>query len=87
MKEVDNIGIKLWYIDKSLKNGVVDVRREGDRSILVKLGFRDMVLNVISAYVPQLDDSFDDTNTHFVRTTQESDIKETMKRMEGGLRR
>ena len=49
-KEVDNTGFKLWYtgtvanrngvgvlIDKSLKNGVVGVRRQGDRIILVKL--------------------------------------------------
>lgn len=63
---------------------MVDVRRQGDRIILVKLGFGDMVLNVISAYAPQLDDSFDDTNTRFVRRIQESDIKETLKRMEGG---
>ena len=47
---MDNIGFKLWYtgivanrngvgffIDKSLKNGVVGVRRQGDRIILVKL--------------------------------------------------
>ena len=50
MKEVENIGFKLWYsgavankngvgilIDKSLKDGVVDVKRQGDRIILVKL--------------------------------------------------
>ena len=49
-EEVDNTGFKLWYtetvanrngigvlIDKSLKNGVVGVRRQGDRIILVKL--------------------------------------------------
>ena len=66
-KEVDNTGFKLWYtgttasrngvgvlIDKSLKNGVVDVRRQGDRIILVKLVIGDMVLNVISAYAPQV---------------------------------
>ena len=57
--------LKLWYtgttsnkngvgvlIDKSLKYGVVEVRRQGDRIILVKLVISDMVLNVISAYVP-----------------------------------
>ena len=62
-KEVDNTGFKLWYtgtvvnrngvgvlIDKSLKNGVVGVRRQGDRIILVKLVVGDMVLNVISMY-------------------------------------
>ena len=57
---------KLWYtgtvanrnrvgvlIDKSLKNGVMGVRRQGDRIILVKLVIGDMVLNVISAYAPK----------------------------------
>ena len=54
---MDNTGFKLWYtgtvanrngvgvlIDKSLKNGVVGVRRQGDRIILVKLVIGDMVL-------------------------------------------
>ena len=41
-------------IDKSLKNGVVDVRRQGDRIILVKLVMGDLVLNVISTYAPQV---------------------------------
>ena len=40
-------------IDKSLKDGVVEVRRQGDRIILVKLVVSDMVLNVISAYTPK----------------------------------
>ena len=39
-------------IDKSLKDDVVDVRRRGDRIILVKLVVVDLVLNVISAYAP-----------------------------------
>ena len=65
-KEVDNTGFKLWstgttanrngvgvLIDKSLKNDVVDVRRRGDRIILVKLVVGDLVLNVISAYAPK----------------------------------
>jgi hypothetical protein len=47
---VENTGFKLWYsgtvankigvgilIDKSLKDGVVDVKRQRDRIILVKL--------------------------------------------------
>ena len=64
---MDNTGFKLWYtgtvtnrnvvgvlIDKSLKNSVVGVRRQGDRIILVKLIIGDMVLNVISAYAPQV---------------------------------
>ena len=41
-------------IDKSLKDGVVGVRRKGDRIILVKLVISNMVLNVISAYAPQV---------------------------------
>ena len=66
-KEMDNTGFKIWYtgtvanrngvgvlIDKSLKNSVVGVRRQGDRIILVKLVVGDMVLNVISAYAPQV---------------------------------
>ena len=67
-KEVDNTGFKLWYIgttsnknrvgvlidkNKILKDGAVEVRRQGDRIILVKLVIRDMVLNVISAYAPK----------------------------------
>jgi hypothetical protein len=41
-------------IDKSLKDGVVDVKRLGDRIILVKLVIGYLVLNVISAYAPQV---------------------------------
>ena len=63
---MDNTGFKLWYtgivanrnggvlINKSLKNGVVGVRRQGDRIILVKLVVGDMVLNVISVYASQI---------------------------------
>jgi exonuclease III len=64
---VEGTGFKLWYtgtatnkngvgvlIDKSLKDGVVDVKRVGDRIILVKLVIGDLVLNVISAYAPQV---------------------------------
>src|SRR6185437_12723765 len=66
-KEVEDTGFKLWYtrttanrngvgvlIDKSLKDDVVDVRRRGDMIILVKLVVGDLVLNVISAYAPQV---------------------------------
>jgi exonuclease III len=66
-KDVENTGFKLWYtgkelsingvgilIDKSLKNGVVAVRRQGDKIIMIKLVFGDLVLNVISAYAPQV---------------------------------
>jgi hypothetical protein len=41
-------------IDKSLKDGVVDVRRQGDRIILVYLVVEDVTLNVISAYAQQV---------------------------------
>jgi exonuclease III len=60
-KEVENTDFKLWYtgkersrnsvgilIDKSLKNEVVAVRSQGDRIIMIKLIFGDLVLNVIS---------------------------------------
>jgi hypothetical protein len=66
-KEVEGSGFKLWYtgttsgrngigilIDKSLKDGVVDVRRQGDRIILVRLVIGDLVLNVISGYAFQV---------------------------------
>jgi exonuclease III len=64
---VENTGFKLWYtgkeqsrngidilIDKSLKNEVVAVRRQGDMIIMIKLIFEDLVLNIISAYAPQV---------------------------------
>jgi exonuclease III len=64
---VENTYFKLWYtgkersrndvailIDKSLKNEVVAVRRQGDMIIMIKLIFGDLVLNVISAYAPQV---------------------------------
>jgi hypothetical protein len=56
-KKVDSPGFKFWYtrttvnrnrvgilIYKSLKNGVVDVIRQGNRIILVKLVVDDLVL-------------------------------------------
>jgi hypothetical protein len=62
---VENTGFKLWYtgtmtnkngvdivLDKSLKDEVVDIKRQGDMIILVKLIVGDLVLNVISAYAP-----------------------------------
>ena len=67
MKEVEGTGFKLWYmgetsgrngvgilIDKSLKDGVVDVRRRGDRIILVRIVVGDLAVNVISAYAPHV---------------------------------
>jgi exonuclease III len=66
-REVENTDFKLGYsgstvtrngvgvlIDKSLKDGVVDVRRKGDRIIIVKLVHGNLVLNVVSAYAPQV---------------------------------
>jgi hypothetical protein len=41
-------------IDKIPKNGVVYVQRQGDRIILVKLVVGNLVINVISAYAPQV---------------------------------
>jgi hypothetical protein len=62
---VKDTSFKLWYkgttstknglgivLDKSLKDGVVDIKRQGDGIILVKLFVRDLVFNVISAYAP-----------------------------------
>jgi hypothetical protein len=66
-KEVEDTTIKLWYtnttstnndvgivLDKSLKDGVVDIKRQGDMIILVKLLVGDLAFNVISAYTPQI---------------------------------
>jgi hypothetical protein len=65
--EVEDTGFKLWYtgntstkngvtivLDKSLEDGVVDIKCQGDRIILVKLLIGDLVFNVISAYAPQI---------------------------------
>jgi hypothetical protein len=67
VKEVEDTGFKLWYtgntstnngvdivLDKSLKDGVVDIKRQGDKIILVKLLVGYLVFNVISAYAPQI---------------------------------
>jgi hypothetical protein len=64
---VEDTGFKFWYtgntstkngvgivLDKSLKDGVVDIKRQGDRIILVKLLVGDLIFNVISAYAPQI---------------------------------
>jgi hypothetical protein len=58
---VKDTGFKLWYtentstkngvgivLDKSLKDGVVDIKRQGDRIILVKLLIENLVFNVIN---------------------------------------
>jgi hypothetical protein len=41
-------------LDKSIKDGVVDIKRQGDMIILVKLLIGDLIFNVISAYAPQI---------------------------------
>jgi hypothetical protein len=41
-------------INKSLKYRLVDITRHGDRIILIRLVVEDLVLNVISAYAPQV---------------------------------
>jgi hypothetical protein len=64
---VEDTGFKLWYtgntstkndvcivLDKSLKDGVVDIKRQEDKIILVKLFVGDLIFNVISAYAPQI---------------------------------
>jgi hypothetical protein len=66
-KEVEDTSFKVWYIgtgstkngvgivlDKSLKDGVVDIKCQGDIIILVKLLVGDLVFNFISAYAPQI---------------------------------
>ncbi|KAH1214992.1 Craniofacial development protein 2 [Glycine max] len=66
-KELDNSGFKLWYtgkirsrngvgiiVDKEWKNDVVDVRRVGDRIIVLKLVVGHDTFNVISGYAPQV---------------------------------
>ena len=47
-------GVGIW-IDRSLKDGVVEVRRQGDRIILIRSVVGDSILNVISVYAPQVD--------------------------------
>jgi hypothetical protein len=42
-------------LDKSLKDAVVDIKRQRDMIILVKLFVGDLDFNVISVYVPQID--------------------------------
>jgi hypothetical protein len=37
-------------LDKSLKDGVVDIKRQEDMIILVNLLVKDLVFNVIRAY-------------------------------------
>ena len=64
-KEVEDTGFKLWYtgmaanrngvgilVNKSLKYGVVDVKRHGDRIILVQMVVGDLV-SMLSARMPR----------------------------------
>jgi exonuclease III len=59
-KEVEGTGFKLWYtgntstkngvgivLDKSLKDGVVDIKRQGDMIILLKLLVGNLVLMLL----------------------------------------
>jgi hypothetical protein len=48
------ISIYLILNTKRLKNEVVAFRRQGDMIIMIKLIFGDLILNVISAYAPQV---------------------------------
>ena len=52
--EVNNkngVGI---IVDKDLKEKVVDVKRIGDRIIAIKLVLEKEIINIISAYAPQI---------------------------------
>jgi exonuclease III len=60
VKEVEDTGFKFWYtgttankngvvivLDKSLKDEVVDIKRQGDKIILVKLFVEDLILMLL----------------------------------------
>ena len=64
-KDID--GFKLWYtreannkngiriiVDKDLKEEVIDVKRICDRIIVIKLVLEKEIINIISAYAPQI---------------------------------
>ncbi|KAI8564245.1 hypothetical protein RHMOL_Rhmol03G0166900 [Rhododendron molle] len=66
-REIDDTGFKLYctgkdryrngvgiVVDKHLKDSVVTVTRKGDRIILVKLVIGGSIVNIISAYAPQV---------------------------------
>ncbi|KAM1110894.1 hypothetical protein ACFX19_010231 [Malus domestica] len=66
-KDLENSGFKLWYsgtnrtrngvgiiVDKILTQDVVDVKRVGDRIMAIKIVIRQELINVISAYAPQV---------------------------------
>jgi hypothetical protein len=47
----NDVGIML---NKSLKDGVLDIKRQWDKIILVKLFVGDLIFNIISAYASQI---------------------------------
>ena len=66
-KEIERTGYKLWYtglnrsrngvgivVSKDLKEDIVSVQRCGDRIIAIKLVLGEEIVNVISAYAPQV---------------------------------
>ena len=66
-KDLENLGFKLWYsgtnrmrngvgiiVDKTLTQDVVDVKRVGDRIMAIKIAIGQELINVISAYAPQV---------------------------------
>jgi hypothetical protein len=66
-KKVKETGFNIWYIDttstkngvctvldKNLKDGVVNIKRQRDRIILVKLLVEDLIFSVIRAYGLQI---------------------------------
>jgi exonuclease III len=76
-------------INKSLKSRVVDVKRCGDRIILVKLVFWDLVLNVISAYAPQVGHN-ENTKRDFREGLEAKEVRrgvDMFKKPNGGHRR
>ncbi|PKA55758.1 ataxia telangiectasia mutated family protein [Apostasia shenzhenica] len=66
-KEIDGLGFKLWYsgknknkngvgviLDKSLKDHVVEVKRNCDRIMALKIIINGMIFNIVSVYAPQV---------------------------------
>ena len=66
-REIENTGYKLYYteklknrngvgiiVDRNFKEYVVKVTRKGDRIISLKLIIEDNIINIISAYAPQV---------------------------------
>ncbi|KAL4179673.1 hypothetical protein AMTRI_Chr13g88450 [Amborella trichopoda] len=64
-KKIDRY--KLWYtrkdnnkngvgiiVDKDLKDKVINVKRIGGRLLFIKLSLKEEIINVISAYAPQV---------------------------------